>query len=140
MLSTAAGKVGDALSTPAGMIMGGQALSGWASGKAQENIMQRQLAAAQWGNNQFMQPAQVANMEAQAATPITVPSGYLARAANARNIVNGAVSQTTPLSGAPPPPMQAPSLPVPGTQPPGGASAGPVPIYASNATPRGGVI
>ena len=139
-LGTAAGKVGDALSTPAGMIMGGQALSGFAQGKAQENIMQRQLAAAQWGNTQWENPAQVAQLQSAAAAPINVPSGYLARAANARAIMNGSVSQTTPLSGAPPPAMPAPSLPTPGTQPPGSAGAGPVPLYMANQPTRGGVI
>lgn len=139
-LGTAADKVGAALSTPAGMIMGGQALSGFAQGKAQENIMQRQLAAAQWGNTQWENPAQVAQLQSAAAAPINVPSGYLARAANARAIMNGAVSQTTPLSGAPPPAIPAPSLPTPGTQPPGSAGGGPVPLYMANQPTRGGVI
>ncbi len=144
-LSNAASKVGNALSTPAGMIMGGQALSGFAQGKAQENIMQRQLAAAQWGNTQWEDPTQVAAMQAAAAAPINVPSGYLARAANARAIMNASTSQTTPLSGAPVPSTAppAPSLPTPGTQPPGmaaGNSAGPVPLYMTGATPRGGTI
>jgi hypothetical protein len=142
----AADKVGDALSTPTGMLMAGQAISGLAQGKAQESIMQRQLAAAQWGNNQWQDKNQVAQLDAQAATPLSVPQGYLQRAAAVRNLMNGSTNQTTPLqtaNGAPPTvtPPQAQPLAAPGAGlATGQASSGPVPVYAMNATPRGGVI
>jgi hypothetical protein len=146
MLSKAADAVGGALKTPQGMLMAGQAISGWAQGKAQENINQRNLAAQQWGNVQWTQPNQVAQLDAQAATPLTVPQGYLARAAAVRNLMNGSTNQTTPLqssNGAPPTvaPTQAQPLAAPGAGlATGQASNGPVPVYAMNATPRGGVI
>lgn len=139
MLGNAASKVGDALKTPQGMLMAGQAVSGWAQGKAQENINQRQLAAAQWGNTQWMDPNQVSQLQAAASAPINVPQGYLNRAAAVRNLMNGGTSQTAPLQ-APKPTVGAPVLPTPGAGATAPASAGPVPVYQLNATPRGGVI
>lgn len=142
-------KAGQALSTPQGMMMGGQAISGWAQGKAQENINQRQLAAQQWGNTQWMDPNQVAQLNAAAAAPITVPAGYLNRAAAVRGLMNGGTSQTQPLQSSPTPPAAAPApaLPGPGaglapgsTGSPTAATNGPVPVYQMNAQPRGGVI
>lgn len=124
--------VKSALSTPQGMLMAGQAVSGWAQGKAQENINQRQLAAQQWGNTQWMDPNQVSQMQAAAAAPVNVPMGYLNRAAAVRNLMNSGTTQTAPLQAAP-----APALPTPGA---GLANGGPIPAAGMNAQPRGGVI
>lgn len=140
MLDSLATKAGNALTTPSGMLMAGQAVSGWAQGKAQENINQRQLAAAQWGNTQWMDPTQVNQLQAAASAPINVPQGYLNRAAAVRNLMNGGTSQTAPLQ-APPPAVGAPALPTPGAGAAGApASSGPVPVYQLGTTPRGGVI
>lgn len=137
MLKDAASYIGK---NPALAVMGGQALSGWAQGKAQENINQRNLAAAQWGNQQWTDPNQVAQLDAAAAAPITVPTGYLARAAAARNLMNGSSNQTTPLQSSPTaPPAAAPTVAPLGLSNPGGSGANPVPITAMSATPRGGV-
>ena len=141
MLNSAAdwAKANPSLAAGAAM-MGGQALSGWAQGKAQENINQRNLAAAQWGNVQWTDPNQVAQLDAAAAAPITVPQGYLARAANARAIMNSGANQTTPLQSSPTaPPPAAPTVAPLGMSNPGGSGANPVPITAMSATPRGGV-
>lgn len=127
MLAKLGTGVKSALSTPQGMLMAGQAISGWAQGKAQENINQRQLAAAQWGNTQWQDPAQVSQLQAAAAAPINVPMGYLNRAAAVRNLMQSGTNQTAPLQAAP-----APALPTPGA---GLASGGPIP-----AAPRGGAI
>lgn len=138
MLNNAASYIGK---NPGLAVMGGQALSGWAQGKAQENINQRNLAAAQWGNVQWTDPNQVAQLDAAAAAPITVPQGYLARAANARAIMNSGANQTTPLQSSPTaPPPAAPTVAPLGMSNPGGSGANPVPIAGMSATPRGGVI
>jgi hypothetical protein len=137
MLNNAASYIGK---NPALAVMGGQALSGWAQGKAQENINQRNLAAAQWGNVQWTNPNQVAQLDAAAAAPITVPTGYLARAAAARNLMNTSSNQTAPLQSSPTaPPAAAPTVAPLGLSNPGGSGANPVPITAMGATPRGGV-
>jgi hypothetical protein len=126
--------------------MAGQAISGLAQGKMAESTAQRQLAAAQWGNTQWQNQNQVAQLDAQAATPVSVPQGYLQRAAAVRNLMNGSTNQTTPLqtaNGAPPTvaPPQAQPLAAPGAGlATGQASSGPVPVYAMNANPRGGMI
>lgn len=132
---------GDFLKSPAGMITAGQAVSGWAQGKAAENINQRTLAAQQWGNTQWMDPKQIAQLDQAAAAPIPVPSGYLARAAALRSLTAGTTQQTTPLQQTPPAPA-APQLAPPGAGVAQGAApgGGPVPITGMNATPRGGVI
>ncbi len=145
MLSTAAGKVSDALSSPSGMLMAGQAISGLAQGKAAEAVAQRQLAAQQWGNIQWTDPNQIAQLNAASAAPITVPQGYLARAAAVRGMMNGTTQQTTPLQTSPStaatPSVAAPQLATPGAGlAPGQSGSGPVPVAQMNATPRGGVI
>ena len=141
MLNNAASYIGK---NPGLAVMGGQALSGWAQGKAQENINQRNLAAAQWGNQQWTDPNQVAQLDAAAAAPITVPTGYLARAAAARNLMSGSSNQTAPLQSGPPsptaPPAAAPTVQPLGMNNPGGSGSTPVPIAGMSATPRGGVI
>lgn len=132
-----------AVSSPGGMLMAGQAISGWAQDKAQENINQRQLAAAQWGNTQWQDPNQISQLDAAAAAPINVPTGYLARAAAVRNLVNGSTTQSAPLQTAPPPTAQAaPALAAPGAGLAPGAApgSGPVPVTGMSAVPRGGAI
>lgn len=78
---------------------GGHALGGIGQGIAQKQAMEDQLKAAQWGNMQWQNPGQVANMEAAAAKPITVPQGYLQRAQAARSLTNAGVQ---PLPAAAP--------------------------------------
>lgn len=134
-LGSLATKAGNALSTPQGMLMAGQAVSGWANGKAQENIAQRTLAAQQWGNTQWQDPNQVAQLQAAASAPINVPAGYLNRAAAVRNLMNSGTTQTQPLQS-----VQAPVLPTPGAGLAGGQPQNPVPVAGMNAQPRGGVI
>lgn len=133
-------KAGAALSSPAGMIMGGNALSGLASGIANQKTIQEQIAAQQWGNMQWQQPGQVAQLQAAAAAPINVPAGYLNRAAAVRNLMNGSTSQTAPLQSSPTAAAPAPALPTPGAGLAGGSAQSPVPVAGMAATPRGGVI
>jgi hypothetical protein len=136
---------------PMAGLMGGQALSGLAQAKMQAESAQRALNASQLGNVEWTEPNQVAQLDAAAAAPITVPQGYLARAAAARNLMNGSSNQTAPLQSsptAPPPaaptvaPLATASNPVPGQAGgvPGASGANPVPIYGMAATPRGGTI
>ena len=137
--TTLAGKAGGMLSDAASFIgknpgvavAAGSALSGMAQGAAQQKMMQEQLAANQWGNSQWELPGQVASMQKAAAAPITVPNGYLARAAAARSLVNNATTN-------------GPAAPAPGggagtVAPVGMASNGPVPVAGMGASPKGGV-
>lgn len=102
-------KAGDIIDKHAGLAtVAGNALSGMASGAANQKMMQEQIAAQQWGNMQWQDPTQVAKLNASAAQPIAVPVGYLNRAAAVRNLMNTGGTQTAPLSGpatptAPPP-------------------------------------
>ena len=136
-------KAGDALTSTPGMLMAGQAVSGLASGVANQKMMQEQIAAQQWGNMQWEQPGQVANLQSAAAAPITVPQGYLNRAAAVRQMMNGSTNQTAPLQaggpGTAPPPMQPVGMPPAAAGPPS-AGGGPVPVYQMGATPKGGVV
>jgi hypothetical protein len=141
-------KAGNFLSSPGGMMVGGQVISGIANGMAQQKMMQEQIAAQQWGNTQWEDPTQVANMQAAAAAPISVPAGYLNRAAAVRGMLTGNTSSTGPVTGVQPTPpgtaptpSAAPSVAPAGLQTnngnPGGGS---VPVYGMNATPRGGML
>lgn len=140
---TLAQKAGAALTSTPGMLMAGQAVSGLASGVANQKMMQEQIAAQQWGNMQWEQPGQVANLQSAAAAPITVPQGYLNRAAAVRQMMNGSTNQTAPLQaggpGTAPPPMQPVGMPPAAAGPPS-AGGGPVPVYQMGATPKGGVV
>ena len=112
MLSQAASFVGK---NPGVAVAGGQMLSGLAQGAAQEKTMQEQLAAAQWGNLQWQNPAEVSQLQAAAAAPITVPQGYLQRAQQVRGLMTGATAspgvQPLPIAGAAPGAPLAPKLP-----------------------------
>jgi hypothetical protein len=97
-------KAGDMIDKHAGLAtVAGNALSGMASGAANQKMMQEQIAAQQWGNMQWQDPTQVAKLNAAAAQPIGVPVGYLNRAAAVRNLMNtSGGGQTAPLSGQAP--------------------------------------
>jgi len=93
-------EAGDMIDKHAGLAtVAGNALSGMASGAANQKMMQEQIAAQQWGNMQWQDPTQVAKLNAAAAQPIGVPVGYLNRAAAVRNLMNSGGNQTAPLSG-----------------------------------------
>lgn len=113
-------------------VAGGEALAGLAKGIGDQKAMQEQIAAQQWGNMQWMNPQQVAQLNQAAAAPITVPSGYLNRANAVRNML-------TSGSGAPPPSATGGAAPPPAAMAPVGMSSGPVPLAALPATPRGGM-
>ena len=148
-LGTAASAVGTGLSNvgkwmnanPMGAMMGGQALSGLAQGIMGQKSIQEQIAAQQWPNLAWNNPANTAQVQTAAAQPITVPQGYLNRAAAVRTLMN-----STPGGGSalPAPPSTQPTTPAPSqsTVPPVGMSpgGGPVPVVGMGATPRGGVI
>jgi hypothetical protein len=74
----------------AAMIQGaGSLLGGIGNGIAQKQAVQDQLAAANWGNNQWANKGQVAQMQAAAAKPVTVPQGYLERANQVKTLMSG---------------------------------------------------
>ncbi len=97
-------KAGNVLEKHAGLAtVAGNALSGMASGAAQQKAIEEQIAANQWGNMQWKDPTQVAKLQAAAGQPIGVPVGYLNRAAAVRNLMNtSGGGQTAPLSGQAP--------------------------------------
>ena len=135
MLSKAADYIGK---NPGVGMMAGSALSGLAQGAMQQKMMQEEIAAQQWGNMQWEQPGQVARMQAAAAQPITVPSGYLTRAQNVANLVNGNSSSNGPIMGPQPGSATVPTqVTPPQASAPGG---GPVPVLGMGATPRGGMV
>lgn len=94
---------------PGVAVMAGNALSGMAQGAAQEKMNQQQIAAQQWGNLQWQNPAEVSQLQAAAAKPITVPQGYLARAQAVRGMMTQPVGGVQPLPAASPGAPLAPS-------------------------------
>lgn len=141
---SAAGKMIEA--HPNLAMIGGQAIAGYAQGAQQESMMNKEIAAQQWANMQWQNnPSEVQAMQAAAAQPITVPSGYLSRAQAVKNLMSGSSSQTGPVIGVQPgqpsTPTQvtAPAAPVPvGMMP--GTVAPPGGVQATPNAPRGGVI
>jgi hypothetical protein len=124
----------------AAAIQGGlSAVGGLGSGMMQQSAMQKQIAAQQWGNAQWQDPNQVAQFEAAAAQPITVPTGYLQRAQQIRSMMAGGVPTPgggpVPMSSAMAPPGVGGPVPMSAMGAPGGAMAAPT---AQN--PRGGAI
>ena len=99
---TSAGKAIEAHPTLA--VLGGQTLAGLAQGASQQKQLQEMLAAQQWGNEQWTSPQQLSQLQGAAATPITVPSGYLQRAQAVKNLMTGGSSQTGPVTGIQPTP------------------------------------
>ena len=124
----------------AAAIQGGlSAVGGLGSGMMQQSAMEKQIAAQQWGNAQWQDPNQVAQFEAAAAQPITVPTGYLQRAQQIRSMMAGGVptpsSGPVPMSSAMAPPGVGGPVPMSAMGAPGGAMAAPTPQ-----NPRGGAI
>lgn len=104
-----AGMLGKALDTKGGAaaITGiGSAIGGIGQGIAQKQAIEDQLKAQEWGNQQWQQPGQVANLMSASARPITVPQGYLQRAQQVRSMMNSGVA---PLPAASPGAPLAPS-------------------------------
>jgi hypothetical protein len=101
----------------AGIQAGGQIISGVGQGIAQNEAIEKQIAAQQWGNLQWQNQSQVDQLQAAAAQPITVPQGYLQRAAAVKGLVagNAGLGPTpgqpiSPFTAAPTPPgMKAPT-------------------------------
>lgn len=131
----------------------GQGVAGLAQGISQEKQLEQMFQMSNWGNFQWQDPNQVGALQKAAAAPITVPTGYLNRAAAVRALMQGNSQQTGPVIGPQPaatgaaaaPPTGAaasgvtPASPVPGPMSGVGPQT-PVPIAGMNATPRGGVI
>jgi hypothetical protein len=104
ILSQAANAIGKIPSPVA--IVGGQALSGYAQGKAAENIAQRQWQQSQYTNNLWgvNSPTPAANaVTAAAGQPLQINPGYLQHAQNIANFMNGKLnnSPTTVSLGSP---------------------------------------
>jgi hypothetical protein len=101
----------------AGIQAGGQIIAGVGSGIAQNEAIEKQIAAQQWGNLQWQNQSQVDQLQAAAAQPITVPQGYLQRAQAVKGMVagNSGLGPTpgvpiSPFTQAPVPPgMKAPT-------------------------------
>ena len=141
--SSSGSVLGSALKDPkvlGGIAQGGLSMiGGLGSGMLQSSAMQKQIAAQQWGNAQWQDPNQVAQFEAAAAQPITVPTGYLQRAQQIRSMMSGGVptpsSGPVPMSSAMAPPGVGGPVPMSAMGAPGGAMAAPTPQ-----NPRGGAI
>lgn len=96
----------------AALIQGaGSMIGGIGAGIAQKQAVEDQLKAQEWGNAQWQQPGQVAALQSAAAKPITVPQGYLQRAAMVKTMLSGS-NGVQPLPAASPGAPLAPS-PVP---------------------------
>lgn len=86
----------------------GSMVGGIGSGIAQKQAMEDQIRAQQWGNMQWQNQGQVAQLQSAAAKPITVPQGYLQRAAQVRSLMSGSAGMQ-PLPTAQPGAPLAPS-------------------------------
>jgi hypothetical protein len=103
----------------AGIQAGGQILSGVGSGIAQNEAIQKQIQAQEFGQLSYQNQSEVDQLQAAAAKPITVPAGYLQRAQAVKNMVGASPQPTpgvpiSPFTQAPVPPgMQAPTAQTP---------------------------
>jgi hypothetical protein len=107
-------KATDFLNTRGGaaaITAGGQMLGGLGAGIGNQAAMEKQIAAQQWATRSYADPRQAGALEASAAAPVNMPSGYLARAAALRSMMGStgpqaitapvsAIAPTTPLPGA----------------------------------------
>jgi hypothetical protein len=66
----------------------GSMLGGIGQGMMQKSAMEDQIRAQQWAGRTYMDPQAQAQLAGAAATPITVPSGYLQRAQALRAMLN----------------------------------------------------
>jgi hypothetical protein len=115
-------------STP-GAIQGiGSVVSGLANGASQQKMIEEQIQAQEWGNLQWQNQSQVGQLQAAAAKPITVPQGYLNRAAATRSMMNGG-GAGSPVAGVQPSPVSV------------GQPISPSPLPAPSVTnPTGGMV
>lgn len=79
----------------------GSALGGVGQGMMQKSALEDQVRAQQWAGRTYMDPQAQAQLAGAAATPITVPSGYLQRAQALRAMLNNS-AVTGPGAGAAP--------------------------------------
>jgi|HubBroStandDraft_4_1064222.scaffolds.fasta_scaffold00106_30 hypothetical protein len=113
--ATGVGGVGSISPMSAGIQAGGQILAGVGSGIAQNEAIEKQIQAQEFGQLSYQNQSEVAQLQAAAAKPITVPSGYLQRAQAVKNMVGASPAPTpgqpiSPFTAAPVPPgMQSPT-------------------------------
>lgn len=88
-------------STPGGGQMLGQIVQGIGNGMSQNSLIQKEIAAQNWANLQWRNPQLTQQVQAAAAQPITVPTGYLSRANAVADMMNGKPT-TGPLMGPQP--------------------------------------
>jgi hypothetical protein len=104
-------KFADTKGGAAAITAGGQMLGGMGAGIGNQAAMEKQIAAQQWATRSYADPRQAGALEASAAAPINMPSGYLARAQALRSMMGStgpqaitapvsAIAPTTPLPGA----------------------------------------
>jgi hypothetical protein len=109
----------------AGIQAGGQAIGGLGQGMMQKQAMQEQINAEMAPFNSWQNKG--TGVISAAGGPTTVSSGYLARAAALRNMLNGTPSGRMAQTPTTPPPVM------------GAPGGGPVPVLGMNSTPRGGM-
>lgn len=80
----------------------GSMLGGIGQGMEQKSAMEDQIRAQQWAGRTYMDPQAQAQLAGAAASPITVPSGYLQRAQALRSMLN---NSAVTGAGAPPAPV-----------------------------------
>jgi hypothetical protein len=118
---------------PALALAGAQTVAGIGQGMSQEKQMEQMIQAQEWGNLQWQNQSQVDQLQAAAAKPITVPQGYLSRAASVRGMMNSG-GQGSPTSGVQPAAPGVPSIPISAPPTPPGMSA------PSALAPAGGMV
>jgi hypothetical protein len=105
---------------PALAQVGGSLVNSLGQGISQNAQIQAMIQAQEWGNLQWQNQSQVDQLQAAAAKPITVPTGYLQRAQQVRGLMAGGagIQPGAPMGPggalAPPPTpptLQAPSVP-----------------------------
>lgn len=118
-------KAGKFAMSPGGGKIIGDVVQGIGNGMSQNSLMQKQIAAQNWANLQWRDPAQTGKVQAAAAAPITVPQGYLSRANAVANLANGG-GGTGPAMGP---------QPVTGGGPGPGGAGTPMPSMPSQQQP-----
>jgi hypothetical protein len=80
LVAKAAGAAGKFLASPGGGMLAGNALSGYAQGKAQQEILDQEEAQRRYYDETWRDPSKVGDLMAAASGDINVPLGFMNRA------------------------------------------------------------
>ena len=82
-------KVANFATSAQGLTLAGNAAQGFAAGKAQEEVLKEQRREREFYDNQYRDPAKIAQLNAAAARPVNLSGGFIDRARKVAEFMNG---------------------------------------------------